>query len=311
MLNPWTDTSIFTWTVATLCTVKLLSLTAKSSDSNEFVQRNRFLRIGPASLNNIFSPGATISSTWLNRFRECLIHPGKLVCSQSRTRTSQLAFPWLSLKCTIQSCLRFTIPPSASKRLRKAFRYPPLIAFRRPNNLKDLLVRATLTSTPSEPPGNYPCEACRCKLVLYWRLWTSSPATLLDRFIRWNLAPCKFSNIVYLIKCRRCGLQYVGKTVNHSVHESMFTGLTSCTGGLTYPLWPSILIAEHIWNWTWRSGLLAVTHVYERQRRADGSGPWKLCPLREWISGLTACKICPSIYLLHTFGLPPPLCTSI
>ena len=46
-----------------------------------------------------------------------------------------------------------------SERLRRAFRYPPIIAFRRPKNLKDFLVRATLTSTPSEPPGNYPCGA--------------------------------------------------------------------------------------------------------------------------------------------------------
>ena len=40
---------------------------------------------------------------------------------------------------------------------------PPLIAFRRLKNLKDLLVRASLTSTSDEEPGNELCGAARCK----------------------------------------------------------------------------------------------------------------------------------------------------
>ena len=41
----------------------------------------------------------------------------------------------------------------------------------------------------------------------------SFPATQLDSFMRWNFVPpvlTKCSNIVYLITCRRCGLQNVG-----------------------------------------------------------------------------------------------------
>ena len=52
-----------------------------------------------------------------------------------------------------------------SELLREAFSLPPLIAFRRPKNLRDFLVRATLTTNNQEPPGNRPCGAtgCTCK----------------------------------------------------------------------------------------------------------------------------------------------------
>ena len=51
----------------------------------------------------------------------------------------------------------------ASEQTREAFRLPPLIAFGRPRNLRNLLVWATLTPTRHEPPGYYPCGAPRCK----------------------------------------------------------------------------------------------------------------------------------------------------
>ena len=101
----------------------------------------------------------------------------------------------------------------ASVRLREAFRYPPLIAFRRPRNLKDFLVRATLTSTPSKSPGNYPCGAPRCKTCPILKVTDEFSSHTTGQLFKVKFrASCKSSNIVYLITCRRCGLQYVGET---------------------------------------------------------------------------------------------------
>ena len=101
----------------------------------------------------------------------------------------------------------------ASERLRRAFWYPPLIAFRRLKNLRDFLVRAVFTPTPFKPPGNYPCGASRCKTCPILRVTDefSSHTTGQSFKVKFH-ASCKSSNVVYLITCRRCGLQYVGET---------------------------------------------------------------------------------------------------
>ena len=92
-----------------------------------------------------------------------------------------------------------------SERLRKAFWYPPLIASRCPKNLKDLLVRATLTSNP--------CGAPRCKTCPILRVTDEFSSHTTGQFFKVKFrTSCKSSNIVYLITCRRCGLQYVGET---------------------------------------------------------------------------------------------------
>ena len=51
-----------------------------------------------------------------------------------------------------------------SEKLKKAIPDPPIIAFRRPRNLLDLLVRTSLhTPTPPTDAGNYACKTPRCK----------------------------------------------------------------------------------------------------------------------------------------------------
>ena len=91
----------------------------------------------------------------------------------------------------------------ASERLKEAFPLPPLIAFRRPRNLRDLLVRATLASTLHESPGNRPCGAIRCKTcpILLATDEFSSHAT--GEVFKVNTkASCKSSNIIYLTRVK-------------------------------------------------------------------------------------------------------------
>ena len=102
---------------------------------------------------------------------------------------------------------------NTSERLRKAFPSFPLIAFRRPKNLKDLLVRASLKPPSYNKPGNRPCGAARCKTcpILLATDEFSSHVTGEKFKVKFN-ASCKSSSVVYLITCRRCGQQYVGET---------------------------------------------------------------------------------------------------
>ena len=99
----------------------------------------------------------------------------------------------------------------ASDRCKNAFKDPPLLANRRPRNLRDTLVRAKvktprnfralLDSAPSSPPKITHCDDGRCKRC---------------KFIAHNTTSYTF---VYIINCNRClkkdttlPSQYIGQT---------------------------------------------------------------------------------------------------
>ena len=216
MLNPRTDTSIFTWMGATLYTVKLLSLTAKGSDSDQSVWRNRF-SIWPVNLHvsNIFFCGGHNEQPLSKQIQRAL-NIAREACMQSiQNREKPTRIPLVVTYHPIFSSFHMTTMNHlpflhVSEWLWKAFWYPPLISVCRPKNLKDFLVWTTLTSTPSEPSDNYQCGVftCRCKSCPILRVTNefSSYTTGQDYKVKF-CASCKSSNIVYLIRCRRYGLQ--------------------------------------------------------------------------------------------------------
>ena len=89
-----------------------------------------------------------------------------------------------------------------SQRLKQALPNPPLVAFRRPKNLRDLLVRANLqTPAPPTNTGNIACGNKRCKTcsVINNNSTFKSHATGREHKIRAHIT---------------CGAQYVGETEN-------------------------------------------------------------------------------------------------
>ena len=87
---------------------------------------------------------------------------------------------------------------------------------RHPRNLKDLLVCAKLKSTaPPTPPGNTPCESRGCKTCKIIKQDISFTSHTTGQTYRVRAAfTCKTRNVVYMIQCKKCGLQYVGETEN-------------------------------------------------------------------------------------------------
>ena len=87
------------------------------------------------------------------------------------------------------------------------------IAFRRPRNLRDLLVRATLTIMSHELFGNYPCGASKCKTCPILMVTDEFFSITTRKVFKTKFHPsCKSSDVIYLIMCRRYGLKYVGET---------------------------------------------------------------------------------------------------
>ena len=108
-----------------------------------------------------------------------------------------------------------------SDRLKKAFPTPPIIAFRRPRNLRDLLVRADLSPPARTSPGNSACGRPRCKTCSTLLTTNTFTSKTTGRSYQMKCsATCKSSNVIYLIQCRKCGCQYVGET-EQALNERM------------------------------------------------------------------------------------------
>ena len=102
-----------------------------------------------------------------------------------------------------------------SERMKKAIPSPPLVANRRPKNLKDLLVRATMKPPQRIYEGSNRCGRPRCKTCIHIKTGINfNSAVTGEKFRARVTANCKTSNIVYLIECRKCKKQYVGETEN-------------------------------------------------------------------------------------------------
>ena len=108
-----------------------------------------------------------------------------------------------------------------SERMKKAVPAPPIIAYRRPKNLRDLLTRTELKPPPQLVPRNEPCGRPRCK--------TCPTLMATDKFTSktsgkiYNMrssATCKTGNLIYLIQCKKCGCQYVDET-EQALNERM------------------------------------------------------------------------------------------
>lgn len=103
-----------------------------------------------------------------------------------------------------------------SEKLKQAVPNPPLVAYRRPYNLRDLLVRAAVQRpAPPTTSGNVPCNCKRCKTcqLINCADTFSSNTTGRGYKVKYNFK-CKTKNMVYLISCCRCGVQYVRETEN-------------------------------------------------------------------------------------------------
>ena len=124
-----------------------------------------------------------------------------------------------------------------SKTLRRIFPDPPMCAFRRPRNLKDMLVKATTQyppPTPLEKPEVIPlrnttCPKITCVYCKYLDKNKTATSSVLGITLKCKVycrISCLTPNVVYLITCLKCNLQYVGETkrpLQKRIYEHMRT----------------------------------------------------------------------------------------
>ena len=95
-----------------------------------------------------------------------------------------------------------------------------MVAFRRPINIKDMVVRSSIRVPSAESPGFKPCKNCAaCKhthnssVVEHTATsHTFSSHSSGQQFTIKHHLHCLSTNVVYLINCKKCGFQYIGET---------------------------------------------------------------------------------------------------
>ena len=100
-----------------------------------------------------------------------------------------------------------------SEKMKKVFEKPPILAFRRDKNLKDILVHKKHNSMYFKQPNK--CEPCglNCALCPFVRNTYSFTNFEEKSFNVKNYINCKTANVVYAIFCKGCDkFVYVGET---------------------------------------------------------------------------------------------------
>jgi hypothetical protein len=95
----------------------------------------------------------------------------------------------------------------------KIFKEPPVLAFMKPKSLKDILVRADISPWSAYNGQCQKCDSRRrmtCKNIQCTQKFSSTHTG--EDFIIYCNANCKTENIIYLLECAICGLQFIGET---------------------------------------------------------------------------------------------------
>ena len=98
-----------------------------------------------------------------------------------------------------------------NKEHQHVFKDPPIVGFRRGKSLKDMLVRAKVPPLVNEGGKSGGCSGKRCNVCPF----VSNTAGFEDMNgkkydIRQPNLNCNSTNVVYLLSCKTCGIQYIG-----------------------------------------------------------------------------------------------------
>ena len=102
--------------------------------------------------------------------------------------------------------------------MKSIYPQPPLIAYKRPMNLKDYLIRAKIPPQKTRPKRvqnsmfkcNKPCSICP-----FVRQQKVVKARNNDNKVQLkNHHTCEDKNVVYIVQCKKCNDQYIGETKN-------------------------------------------------------------------------------------------------
>jgi hypothetical protein len=88
-----------------------------------------------------------------------------------------------------------------------------MVAFKQPNSLRNMLVRAEISKPNTTIGKSHSCGNKRCKCCRHMQHSSSYTSKVTGK--QYNICctvNCKSANIIYILECSVCGLQYVGES---------------------------------------------------------------------------------------------------
>lgn len=147
--------------------------------------------------------------------RASMLDRNALLCPMTQPRTQQttnLVLSYSSSAPKVTSILKkHHNILMQSQRLQRIFQDPPRVVYRRSANLRD-----SLTSSKTTHPsctGCQPCQKPRCQICpqMTTTVTASSTTSNFTLNIKGNFT-CDTENVIYLLECTECRLQYIGQT---------------------------------------------------------------------------------------------------
>eukprot|EP00061_Rhincodon_typus_P005179 g24391.t1 len=199
----------------------------RSKNCKNATPYSQFLRLcRSCSQNGVFhSQTSQVSSYFKDRNFPPLVVKNALDHISCVSRTSALTSPPLNrnkdritlvlmyhtdnlqIQCII---LRHFCHLQSDSTTKDIFPSPPLSAFRRDHSVRNSLVCSTLLTSPTTP-STFPCNHKRCYTCPYTSPLTSIQGPKNTFRIR-QMFTCTSVNVVYCIRCSRCGLLDIGET---------------------------------------------------------------------------------------------------
>ena len=101
----------------------------------------------------------------------------------------------------------------------ETFPKPPMVAYKRPKNIRDYLIKARVVKKVSRPkrilPGMHKCNISKCKICPYIKEGKKFKSNFTNKSVEVTQHySCKELNCIYLIQCKKCDQQYIGETKN-------------------------------------------------------------------------------------------------
>ena len=101
---------------------------------------------------------------------------------------------------------------ACNKEHQQVFQDIPIVGFRKGKSLKDMLVRAKVPPVEGDKGKSQECSGNKCKMCP----WVKNTSEFTDKngvsySIRTGSSlDCNSTNVIYLLTCKSCGIQYVG-----------------------------------------------------------------------------------------------------